>query len=1266
MKFGLFRLWMVLLVLSLSASASQAQSNDGTISGTVRDGSGAAVSGATVTLTNAANGVARTVTTGEDGLFVSPQLPPGVYTIRVERAGFKKLEQTNVVLSTSDKLNVGELTLDVGQVSETVQVQADAGQLQIKTESGERSDLITNRQIKDIAINGRNILDLTRTIPGIINTSQTAQSTVTNAGGTFTINGTRANMHEITVDGSTNINTGNNSGLLVTVNPDAVAEVKVLTSNYQAEYGRAGGGFVQLTTRSGTNEYHGTGRYFRRHDSLNANSFFNNANGRPRNIYRYNFYGYDFGGPVPLLGTPDNRKLFFFWSQEFYRQLIPEAARNIRVPTQAERSGDFSQTVDGTGARVFISDPTRLDASGNRLPCTAANTLANPGGCFVANNQLHIIPANRFFNNGPAILNLYPQANVAERSDFNYTSQVSSKYPRREDILRMDWQLADSTRLSGRFIRNEDEQQFAYGTTSASWNWPLSFAARRNGPGYTFGFTLTHTFNPTLINEFTYAPSRGGVTIAVVDDKFTRATNNITVPLLFSDANNGDAIPNFNYGGIAGQTFPTTVFNGSPFRQTFALDNFTDNLTKVWGKHTVKTGIYWQRSHNRRTSFGPIQANINFNNDATNPLNTGHPFANALLGIYNTYEQASVQLSNDFVYNNIEGYLQDTWKITPRLALDYGLRLSYYQPLYDKEEQLSLFNPAYFNQARAPRIYTPVCINNAATCASGANRRAIDPALLVSGVAPTLVNTQPTAFIGLLVPNTGDITNGIGQPSQGAPRGGFASDKVLFGPRFGFAYDVAGDQKTVVRGGFGMTYDRIRGDITIDGITNPPNVLQPTLYYGQLSDIPSLRGAGGVRAIPTVTGVDLGGELPTIYTYSLSVQRNVGWGTVVDVAYVGTQGRHLVRQRNLNSLAFGTTFTAAAQDRTLYTNGVIPTAQPGLPLLYTQAGLAFTGQNALPVNFLRPYQGYGDINFRSFDANSNYNSLQIAVTRRFSNRFTFGLAYTFSKALTTASDDAEFTHPFDSRANDYRLASFDRAHVFVANYVYNAPSLSRYLGDNWLAKGVLDNWQFSGISQFVTGTPFELGLTIAGVDAGQRLVGAYLTGNLGAQQPRFLLRADPSQSAGELNIDPSAFVIPGLGNAGPYNRAYLRNPSWNNHDVSVFKNFPVGGEGKRYLQLRFEFFNIFNHTQFTGLNTTTNLVVPNGTDAGGNQVFITGATIFNNNAAGTASNFSSAIISNNVRGQRVIDATRPLGTFFGEYNATRDPRIIQLAAKFYF
>ncbi|HKC88228.1 MAG TPA: carboxypeptidase regulatory-like domain-containing protein, partial [Blastocatellia bacterium] len=870
------KVWMASAIIIALAGAAFGQ-NDGSITGQVKDGNGAAIAGATVRIVNPVNNVSRTANTDADGFFVAPQLPPGAYTISVEKSGFKKVEKSNVVLSTSDKLNAGDFTLEVGQVTEAVQIQADLGQLQIKTESGERSDLVTNRQIRGLALNGRNILDLTKTIPGIINTSQAANSTVTNAAGTFTINGVRSNMHEVTVDGSTNLNTGNNSGLLVTLNPDAVAEIKILTSNYQAEYGRAGGGFVQLTTRSGTNEYHGGGRYFRRHDSLNANNYFNNARNQPRPIYRYNFYGYDFSGPVPFIGEKGRRKLFFFFSQEYYRQVVPEAVRNIRVPTEAERSGDFSQTTDGNGNKIFIKDPLLTGA------CNATDQTA----CFRdAQGRLNVIPQNRFFNNGQAILNLYPKPNVSGNSIFNFTSQVSSKYPRREDILRMDYQISEGIRLSGRFIRNEDEQQFAYGTTSASWNWPLSFAARRNGPGYTFGFTLTNTFSPTLVNEFSYAPSRGAVTIAVVDDKFTRAANNITVPLLFPDANNGGAIPNFNYGGIANQTFPTTGFNGSPFTQTFSLDNFTDNLTKVWGKHTIKTGLYWQISHNKRTSFGPIQANINFNNDSNNPLNTGHPFANALLGVYNTYEQASVQLTNDFVYNNVEGYVQDTWKITPRLTFDYGVRLSYYQPLYDLERQLSLFNPALYDRSKAVRIYAPVCVNNAATCPSGTNRRAVDPALLVPGFTPTLANTLPLAFLGLIVPNSGDITNGIGLPSNGAPRGGYESDSVLWGPRFGFAYDLTGDQKTVIRGGFGINYDRIRGDVTIDGITNPPNVLQPTLFYGTLDNIPSLRNSSGVRAIPNVIGVYQGGELPTVYTYSLGVQRNLGWSTAVDVAYV--------------------------------------------------------------------------------------------------------------------------------------------------------------------------------------------------------------------------------------------------------------------------------------------------------------------------------------------------------------------------------------------
>ncbi|MBO0721527.1 MAG: carboxypeptidase regulatory-like domain-containing protein, partial [Blastocatellia bacterium] len=1172
------------LAIVITFTTNAAAQSDGIISGTVKDSTGAAVAGAAVTIVNPVKNLSQKATTNEDGIFVSPQLPPGTYTISVEKAGFKKIEKTNIILSTADKLNVGDFVLDVGDVSETIQVQADVGQLQIKTESGERSDLITNRQIRDIALNGRNILDLTKTLPGLINTTQRANSTVTNAGGDFTVNGVRSTMHEITVDGATNSNLGNNTGLLVTVNPDAVQEVKILSSNYQAEYGRAGGGFVQITTKSGSNQFHATGRYFRRHDSLNANSFFNNANNRPRNIYRYNFYGYDVSGPVYLPrfgegGSPlwDGRnKLFFFWGQEYYRQLVPESARNIRVPTAAERAGDFSQTVDGSGNKIYIKDPA---LSG---PCNATNQ----SGCFSDGGVLNKIPASRFYSNGQAILNLYPLPNVSGRNDFNYTSQRSSEYPRREDILRIDYQVTERTRLNGRFIRNQDEQLFSYGTTTASFNWPLTFTSRKNGPGYTFGFTLNHTFTPTLVNELNYSPSKGGVHIAMVDDNGTRSFNGINVPLLFPDANPDGILPNFQFDGIANQTFPTTVFQGSPFDQAFMIHTVTDNLTKVWGNHTIKTGIYFQRASNRRTSFTDVQANINFGNDANNPFNTGYPFANALLGIFNTYQQASVKLNNDFVYNNIEGYIQDTWKITPRLTLDYGIRLSYYQPIYDQEGQLGFFNPELFDPAKAVRIYAPVCVNNS-PCPSGANRRAIDPAALVPGFMPTANNTLPGAFIGLIVPNSGDISNGIGRAANGYPAGGFKSDPVLPGPRFGFAYDLTGRQKTVIRGGFGITYDRINTDVIADAIANLPNVSTPRLVYGHLDDIPGLRNAGGTSAISNAWGVDQSGNLPTVYTYSLGVQHNLGWGTAIDVAYVGTLGRHLVRQYNLNAIPYGTTFTAAAQDATLYAGGIVPSLQPNLPSAYSQAGLNFTGQMALPVDYLRPYPGYGTINFRGFDATSNYNSLQVALNRRFSRGLTFGVAYTFSKTLTTANDINDVTSPFNTRAFDYKLANFDRSHVLVINYVYDLPGLGRRLGDKKFTRAIFNNWQLSGISQFVSGTPLELDMSISGVNTGQRITGSY------TEAPRFYLKDNPGNGANGLQLDPASFVVPGIGDVGPYPRTYARNPSWLNHDVSLFKNFPLGGgEGSRYLQLRFEFFNIFNSAQFTGINTGTNLAVP--------------------------------------------------------------------------
>ncbi|HYE74845.1 MAG TPA: carboxypeptidase regulatory-like domain-containing protein [Blastocatellia bacterium] len=985
------RIAATLLLMSVMLTNLFAQSS-GSITGTVKDSSDSAVVGALITIHSQETSFTQTATTNEIGVFVFPQLPPGNYVISAEKSGFKKIEKTNIVLSTADKLNAGEFIFEVGAVSETVQVSADAGQLLIKTESGERSDLISGQQLRNIGLNGRNAIDLVKTVPGVISggaASGTGASTVTNITGSFSINGTRNTQHENTVDGVTNYNLGNNTGALVSVNPDALEEVKILTSNYQAEYGRSGGGFIALTTRGGTNQYHGSGRYFRRHDSLNANTFFNNARGGQgqfaRPLYRFNYYGWDFGGPVILprfgSGGPSTwngkGKLLFFINQEYYSQLVPQLSSvNIRVPTVAERNGDFSQSVDGSGNKMFIKDPLLSGA------CNAASQVA----CFPNN----IIPLNRQYAPGQKILNLFPTPNAPQGGNvYNYSSQVPSSYPRRENIIRIDWQISDATRLSGRWVYNYDNQQFAYGTTTASWNWPLTVTNRRNGPGNIFSFSLLHNFSPTLINEFVFGPGRGGVTIAPSDDRATRAITGINTPLLYPNANEPNLIPSIIMGSIpnANALGNTSVFG--TFDQRFVINNFIDNLTKVAGQHTFKFGVYYQRASNSSNSQNRVQSDIDFSNNASNPLNTGHPYANALLGVYNSYTQASVKVKQSYFYQDISFYAQDTWKITPRLTLDLGMRFSYYEPYHNTIGPESFFNSKLYDPSKAPRIYRPVCVG-ASTCSAGQTAyRAIDPA--VTGAA-TLANTLPGYLVGKLVPNSGDFTNGLGLTTAGYPPGGLDKHSLLPQPRLGFAWDITGSGKTVIRGGFGSAYDRYRSDINGTGAANPPFVLNPTLNFGFLQDIQS--GSSGALSPSAITGVDRIGDWPVIYSYSLSVQRELFKDTVIDVAYVGTQSRHLPRRSNLNSIPYGTTFKASAQDRTRFAGGVIPATEPGLPAAHQAAGLSFSGQFALPADFLRPYQGYSDITYNSFDANSTFNSLQVSLQRRFKNNFTFGIAYT--------------------------------------------------------------------------------------------------------------------------------------------------------------------------------------------------------------------------------------------------------------------------------
>ncbi len=811
-----FVMWLVLALFVGTATVAVGQVTSGSINGTVRDVTGGVIPSATVTVANPATGVTRTVTTNDTGDFVVPSLPPGDYTIRVEAQGFKTLEKSDVRLSATDRLNAGVLELELGGTTEVVNVTAGAGELQLQANSGERSDLITGNQLNNLALNGRNILDFVKVVPGIVS-SFDGQVAGTGGIDAFNVNGTRANQHEFTIDGSSNVDTGNNGGTHVTLNPDAVAEMKILTSNYQAEFGKAGGGQLVVTTKSGSRDFHGSGRYFARNEALNATSWYANQDGTEKPEYRYNYFGYDVGGPVliPKTGFNSTRdKLFFFWGQEYYRQRVPGGLDQFRVPTEAERTGDFSQSADGNGNPLVIYNPaTGQPFPGNRIDRNALS------------------PAQQsVFDEVSKILNLYSLPNVSGNNAYNFSSQLSYDNPIREDILRLDYQINASNRFFGRWIHNMTE----FESPMQSWNltcmgrlqFPGGCIAR--APSWNLALNLVTSISPTLVNEATLGPSVTRSDWKGNDGNISRATNNIGLPLLFPvtpDAN----IPDFGFTGNDNIDYPWSYLGANPWFQANTTINVSDNLTKVWNNHTFKTGLFLQRARKDQIAWGNFNGSVSFGNCATSsdPVTcadnaSGNAYASALLGYFTSLSQSSSRPVGYFRYTNLEFYVQDNWKVRPRLTFDYGMRFAWFQPQYESRDQLAIFDPASYDPAKAVRLYMPAVGGGA-----------FDPA-------------QPDVRLdanlaGTVVPGSGDPLNGMRFASDGYYKGGWKDRGVMPEPRVGFAYALTGDDRTILRGGFGMMHDRLQGNLIFNPVfTNPRNVVTPRLSAGNLASLASV------------------------------------------------------------------------------------------------------------------------------------------------------------------------------------------------------------------------------------------------------------------------------------------------------------------------------------------------------------------------------------------------------------------------------------------
>ncbi len=1128
-----YRLQTILLVLiaCLAPSTLLAQVTSGTIFGSVTDQTGAIVTTAKVTVRSAATGVTREVTVSESGSFVASDLPPGNYTITIEAAGFKQLQKTGVTLDAADRLNAGEFVLNIGAAADTVTVTADAAQLQLQANSGERSDVIDNKQLNDVAMNGRNVLDYMKLIPGVVS-SFDGHASGTGGLADMNINGTRANQHEFTIDGASNVDTGDNGGTHVTINPDAIEELKVLTSNYQAEYGKAAGGQIAIITKGGTNEWHGDGRFFHRNEGLNANEWFNKQSelnaGSPNTppLYRYNYVGYQFGGPLK------KDKLFIFWSQEFYRQFVPSGGTTqFYTPTALERTGDFSQSVDGNGNPILITGPG------------ITNNVIDPS---MINPQIE------------KILNLFPLPNVSgygSGQNFNYSNAFSAHDPRREDILRIDYQINSKNRLSGRWIHNSDTEQAPFenfpgpfGIFACSSAINFAGGCIQKHPGWNLSANLVTTITPTLLNELSVGPSHTLSIAESVNGNVSRGANGIDLPLLYP-LSSDQSIPDMSFNGLNNTNFAGSYLGGTPWQQANTTINVNENLTWVRQNHIFKGGLFYQRSRKDQPAWGNINGQFNFGlgptSGGTCPANTtcGDPIASALLGDFDSFDQSTARPLGKFRYNQLEFYVQDTWKITSRLTLDYGMRFAWIPPQYDANNQVALFNPFAYNPADAVTI---------------------DPN---SGT--------------IIAADGGNPLNGMQFTKNGTiPTGGWNSRGIMLEPRFGFAYDLLGDHKTILRGGFGMAHDRTQGNLIFNTVFNNPALVETaTVGAGDIASLPTLQSSFGNGVLGNILGASRDGKVPTVYSFSLGVQHEINNSTTLDLAYVGTLSRHLVTSRDINSAPYGSAFLRQNQDPNcvdgngtpVFPGGVVPTVQPGLQPQYLAAGYEFNGYCAFGFDnytsaFLVPYKGYGQISYLEFNGTSNYNSLQATLLHRFGRGLTFGATYTWSKSLTTADSDQDLQDPFNALL-DYRPASWDRTQVFAANYVYDLPSVTKHFGGpKWLAY-ITDNYQLSGVTQFMTGTPVDFNNSFG-----------FPPGSITGSDQYGAIPFYPSLDA---SGNP---VVPTIGAPGRGTRDVLRNGGMQDWDMSLFKNIPLGKSEVRYLQLRLEAFNAFNHPNFSDKN----------------------------------------------------------------------------------
>ncbi|MEG9433600.1 TonB-dependent receptor [Terriglobus sp. ADX1] len=1120
--------WGLALIAPLALSATLvAQDVSGSISGTVRDASGAVIPNATVKLTNTdRNLVVRTLTTGSSGTYSARSLPLGNYTVEVSAPSFGTQTVNGIVVHVNDALTINA-DLKAGGGNEAVTVTSE--QQSINLENATQAGLINGTQVRELVLGTRNYEQLVGLQPGVSysggdqiyigNSSPNGATNVVN----FSVNGSRTSGNAWTVDGADNVDRGSNYTLLTYPSVDAIAEFKTLRGQYSAEFGRSASGQINVVTKSGTNSLHGSAYEFVRNDVFNANDVLNKLTTTPagatkttspRSKLRYNDFGYTIGGPLFIPKVYDGRKhkTYLFFSQEIRRVITYKPVTLTGVPTIAERGGTFAAPVC-----VAVS-PTGT--------CTTQNTKVT--------------------NFSPLALayvkDIYAGVPAPDNTGTLVTPPLQNIFNANQQIGRVDQSFGDKVQVFFRII-NDSIPTVEPGGLFQGSGYPGVGTTATNAPGRIYLGHATWVMSPTWLMDGGYAFSQGALLSDPIGSMRNSASPDVAALVKLPYQSTLARVPGLTFtGGTALATY-------GPYRDYSRNHNIFLNVTKTLGPHTLRFGVNYNHYEKKENNASANAGSFTFTDAGvpTGQLSYRQSWANFLTGFVTTFSQASYDVTPDIKVNQFEGYFQDDWKATPRLTVNLGIRYSKFAQPIDANHQLTTFDPSLYVAANAPTIDTT---NAGNLCVVGAP---------CTGTTP---NPNANRLNGI------SINSGSSQAAT-SPYGDKVgkSDNLNFAPRLGFAYDVFGNGKTSVRGGYGIAYDSALFGIYEQNIfQNIPYVQSPTISNTSF-DNPAAVAANVSYAAPVLRATSPKFRTPYNQQFSLGVQQSLGWGVTTDVSYVGSHQVHLIGLVDINQPAPGAFATPG-----------VGTASGGYYTINT------TTINK--INQIRPYRGYGVINSVLPIFDGNYNSLQIGGRKSWKHDSLVSVNYTWSRALTNANADRTGAPQISSRPDlEYGRSAADRTHIFNFNAVYALPFFYEQKG---FVGHLLGGWEVSALGYFNSGLP--LNVTTSGLDPAG--VGVIVSSSAASGRPDQVANPNvASATSGPIhtrqhwfNINAYQAVPLGQYRGGNSQRNGVNGPGWWRVDPGVFRNIRIWENVN--LQLRGEAFNIFNHTNPDTISTS--------------------------------------------------------------------------------